>query len=325
MTNETPRSELKAIGGSTIAVILGLSKYQSNHSLWLKLTGRDTDDADNDAIQRGIAGEPVVAGMFGLNHPEYRLEQSPRITHEEHPFLVASPDRLLFDESGDAPVAGLEIKTADIRNLSEWGAEDTDEVPITYLCQCLWYLGITGLPKWHLAVGFVKSGSRKITMYREYVINRDDDMWNKMKDAAVDFWKNHIETDVAPEITEADDATVTYYKKLYPYHRDEVWAEATGDVDADINALIDARTHLDYFEKLHETLKLKIIRAIGDAEGVKSSGVKITYKTTKPSQKIDWQKIAEVMGVSQTLIDDFTDIKPGYRVFRVGKDKQDGK
>jgi hypothetical protein len=37
-----------------------------------------------------------------------------------------------------------------------------------------------------------------------------------MKQAAIDFWVNHVIPRVPPEITEADQTTVTYYKTRYP-------------------------------------------------------------------------------------------------------------
>ena len=47
------RSEIRKIGGSDIAAILGLSQWKSAHSLYLHLIGELPPQEDNEAMERG--------------------------------------------------------------------------------------------------------------------------------------------------------------------------------------------------------------------------------------------------------------------------------
>ena len=206
----TDRASIKKIGGSDIAAILGLSRWKSAHSLYLHLIGELPTQVDNDAMERGRKLEPVIANIFAANHEEFMLDDDDAFLMEDHeyPFLIGSPDRLLVRKSPASELdSGLEIKTADISKANEWSDEDTDEIPIEYLLQCQWYTGMCGLPDWHLAVGFVKPGSKKIVAYREYYIESDPARFEAMKQLAIDFWNNHVVPKVAPEVTEADAET----------------------------------------------------------------------------------------------------------------------
>ena len=115
------RSQMRVIGGSTIAAILDRSPWGPPHSVWLQLTGKLPPGEENAAMSRGHAAEPVIASMYALNHPEYMVETHGVVEHPEFPYLIGSPDRVLIQD-GEL-VAGLEIKTANIMDMNQWGEE----------------------------------------------------------------------------------------------------------------------------------------------------------------------------------------------------------
>ena len=313
----TDRANLKAIGGSDIAAILGLSQYKSAHSLYLHLIGELPPQEGNEAMERGRKLEPVVAGMFAANHEEFEVVETGIIEDSEYPFLIGSPDRMLLELGGfdGEAVSGLEIKTADISTMSRWGEEETDEIPVEYLVQCQWYAGLLGVDDWHLAVGFVKPGSRKIIGYKEYYIKSDPARYEAMKRLAIDFWNNHVVPKVPPPITQADNATITYYKNRYPQHTPDSWAYSDEKIDYLASEYLLLVGDNKEREKRAETMKLKLIAAIGENEGLVTASGKFTYKTTKPSRKINWEQCARSLGATDETIENFTAESPGHRRF----------
>ncbi|GHT17545.1 hypothetical protein FACS1894189_3610 [Planctomycetales bacterium] len=314
---------MKVIGGSTIAAILGLSKWQSPHSVFLRLTGKLESDQEGETLERGKAAEPVVASMYALNHPEYIVEEAGMMTNAEHEYLVASPDRLLFDaQNYDTPVSGLEVKTADLMLLSEWGEEDTDEIPVPYLCQCQWYAGFFGVQDWKLAVGFVKSGTRKVIQYREYCVKHNQERYDAMISRAIDFWEQHVVTGNEPPITEPDSDTIRYYRSKYPAHESGKWIEATNEVETLAKKITESQFRFKEAEHDFETYKTQMIALLADAEGVKTSAGNITYRQSKPTLKTDWKTVAEAMLTPKAVIDQFTTETPGSRRFLISKRKE---
>jgi putative phage-type endonuclease len=335
------RSEIRKIGGSTISGILGLSPWSSPHGVYLELTGEATPKADNEIFERGRKLEPVVAAMFAANHEEFDVLGLEEVTgeiiieHEDYPFLIGSPDRILSKRLSmgcencypqePRSDSGLEIKTADISKMSEWGNEDWEGVllppyylppfPLPYWLQCQWYMGLLGMPDWYLAVGFVKPGSRKIIGYKEYHIEHDPIRFAAMKQAAIDFWENHVMPRVPPEITDADPATVTYYKSRYPQHTPDSWAYSDESLDAVASELLEVKAAKKEIVQREDLLELKLKAAIGEKEGIITASGKFTHKTTKSTEKTDWKAVAIDAGAEEELIKIHTTEKPGHRMF----------
>ena len=74
----------------------------------------------------------------------------------------------LFAEDGTLNAKKLlECKTANLYSQGDWGEPGTDAIPLPYLCQCLWYLGITNLPEIDVAVLLGGSDLRIYTITRD--------------------------------------------------------------------------------------------------------------------------------------------------------------
>ncbi|MCL2119140.1 MAG: YqaJ viral recombinase family protein [Planctomycetaceae bacterium] len=313
MTQTIDRSSIKAIGGSTIAAILSDSPWGSPYSVWLQLTGKLPPGEENAAMSRGNAAEPVIASMYALNHPEYSVETHGIVEHPEFSYLIGSPDRLLIQD-GEL-VAGLEIKTANIMDMNQWGDEGSAEIPFHYWCQCLWYAGLLNVPVWYVAVGFVPPERRKISVYREYEVRPEPGQFDMMLNKAVRFWTEHVEADVPPPITAPDRETTRYLRSRYPVHEPDKWLEPTEEIEELTGRLLEARKVFDASEREFELCKTLMIAALGDAEGVTTSAGKITYKASKPTQKTDWKAVADSLSPPKEIIDNFTKEMPGSRRF----------
>ena len=119
--------------------------------------------------------------MFQMAHSEYKVvhnrkgtETPDEFTHPDYDFLVSHPDRLCRESGGEQKIAaGLEIKTTNWMNFRQYGEEGTDKIPDYYLTQVIFYLGMTGLPIWHVAVAFLNEGGG-LRQYKEFLVHNDD-------------------------------------------------------------------------------------------------------------------------------------------------------
>ena len=309
----TDRSEIKAVGGSNIAAITGQPGYESAYSLYLRLTGKLPPLEDTPEMRWGRELESRVAAMFADEHEEYEVVETGRWHHPEHDFLIASPDRILIQDG--EPKAVLEIKTSDIGMRHLFGEEMTDQIPIQYLCQVIWYMGMLNLPLCHVAVYFRKHGRKAFADYAEYKVDACPSAFESMVLAAVKFWEEHIVADVPPEITATDAHVTQYLRSRYPRHSDGKWLTATDEVNELAVRLLAAKEDLDTAEKEFELCKLLMIDKLGDCEGVTTKAGKITYKASNPSRKTDWKAIVDSFGIPQEIINRYTNEVPGSRRF----------
>src|SRR5690606_38224851 len=167
------------LGGSEIAAGLGLSPWESRFSLWHRKRGEAAPQADNDEMRAGRYLEPAVAAMFIDAHPEMRVRRAGTYRSKARRWQIANPDRIITGSSGQRGV--LEIKTA--RNADGWGEPGTDEVPVYYRAQVLWYLDVLGLSRAHIAVliGGVD--------FREYAVEWNADEVDILRQAGAEFMR----------------------------------------------------------------------------------------------------------------------------------------
>lgn len=153
------------VGGSEIAAVIGLSPFESAFSVWHRKHGLIAPVEENAQMYWGTIHEPSICAEFARRHREqWRVESAPTFAGPGRPWQIANPDRLLIADG--RTTALLEAKTA--RDDEGWGEEGTDEIPVHYRAQCLWYLDALGLSACHVAVLIAGSD------YREYVVTYDE-------------------------------------------------------------------------------------------------------------------------------------------------------
>lgn len=199
-------SRARRVGGSEIAAVLGLSPWESRFSLWHRKQSLIPPVDTNEPMLWGNLLEPVVADYFADQHPEFIVATAPTYVHRERDYQTCAPDRLCHDADTARPVAIYEGKTA--RSGDHWGEPGTDQIPVHYRAQCLWYLDCLDLRVCHLAVLIAGSD------YREYVIHYDQAEAQLMRDAAAEFIRS-IDAGERPSI---DEHTATYeaVRALHP-------------------------------------------------------------------------------------------------------------
>lgn len=125
------------IGASEAAAVLGLSPWKSNMQLWEEKVGlRVPEDIGNKPYVRyGTEAEPLLRGLFALDHPEYSVSFTPYLVyhHPTKPYITCTPDGEL-EEIATGKRGGLEVKTTEIK--SPMGYECWDgRIPDYYYTQ----------------------------------------------------------------------------------------------------------------------------------------------------------------------------------------------
>lgn len=276
----------KYLGGSDIGAILGLSPYKTALDVWLEKTGKQTHHTDNLPIRFGTFAEEFVASEY-RHATGFNLIQYPQaVVHSQHSFLVGHIDRFVtacpeakaFTDEGTCCASHLlECKTAHPFAQSQWGEAGSDEVPMSYLAQCHWYLCLTQLERCDLAVLFGNSD------FRIYQIYRDPQVENTLLESAIAFWQNHVQTDMPPQAK-----TIGDFQKLFAKETPGKTVEATDqtraliDTAREIHSVIDAKTlELDQ-------VKQSIMAQMQEAQELTYQGkVLATWKRPKPSFRFD--------------------------------------
>ncbi len=310
------------IGGSEIASLLGLNKYQTPHELWEVKTGRRTPFAGNDYTHWGTILEETVAQEFARLTGEKIRKTSKHYKHKEFPWLIGNLDRLIEKNSRHGTKI-LECKTCtddsalDDDGLKEWGSGNTynpvtkevlqedDTVPVNYLLQVQHYMNITGIDTVDLAVLFMRTRN-----FRIYTIHRNDQIIHTEIEESRVFWESVLDDKEPPLTPEERLAAVGLIKDL---------KEDYIPMDSEINFAIQRyktiraeREKLEAEEKeITDTFKL----LIGDRLGI-ADGKKILVSYGKPSERatIDSKRLKAEM---PDIYDRFVKVTNVSRILKI--------
>jgi len=175
----------------------------------------------------------------------------------------------------------LECKTANPFSRAQWGEVGSDQIPMSYLCQCIWYMAITGIEKTDLAVLFGNAD------FRIYTIVRDPELENLILEKAHHFWHEHVLKDIPPPVQTLDDCQLLFQR---------------GDPSKTLEANVETLALLARLQTLHRqgnaceeeitTLKTQIMVQMQDAEVLAHQGqVLATWKAPKPSFRLDTKRL----------------------------------
>jgi len=285
----------KYIGGSDIGAILGLSRFRSPLEVWMEKTGKETKKVDSLPLRFGSYAEEFVASEYSRATGFELLHDDSIYLHPQHSFMSAHIDRfILGDEEGLPPTRILECKTANPFSSSDWGEVGSDQVPMSYLCQCIWYMAITAIDKTDLAVLFGNSD------FRIYEIARDQGLEELVIAKATTFWNEHVLKDIPPPVQSEADCQILF-SKGNPSKSIEA-KEETLELAKRLQLL---NREIDVREEEISSIKQSIMSQMGEAELLTYQGKTLaTWKAPKPSFRLD----------SKTLELDHPEIASNYKI-----------
>ena len=287
----------KCITGTDIGSILGINRYGSPMSVFMDKIGLSDPVSENEPMFWGKALEPVIAARYERDNG-VALTQGEFMTKKE--IFGGTPDFLSKDRL-------IEIKTAGFYAAKKWGETGTDQIPESYLCQVQWYLMLTDR---EIADIPVLIGGQD---YRTYTVVRNDALIDILTSSAEAFWNDCVVPQLPPPI-DTSDASKKFLESFFPRSRGKM-LDATaesGNMARELKAMRDTIATLEGRKALLEN-QLKM--AIGDNDGIEGSNFKVTWRSTKDSQKTDWEKLAKNFNLSPHLIKEFTSVRPGSRRF----------
>ena len=275
----------KYIGGSDIGAILGLSRFRSPLEVWMEKTGKKTKKLDSLPLRFGSFAESFVASEYARATGFRLIHDESIYIHPEHAFMSAHMDRFVLEggaaNSTPTPTRILECKTANPFSAGDWGEAGSDEVPMSYLCQCIWYMAITNINQVDLAVLFGNSD------FRIYQIARDVELETVILQKAHHFWTEHVLQDIAPPAqSEAD------YQTLFSKGDAKKSLEAQSETLELAKRVALLNSEISTREEAISAIKQVIMNQMGEAETLTYQGkILATWKAPKPSFRLDSKRL----------------------------------
>jgi putative phage-type endonuclease len=281
----------KSLGGSDIGAVLGLSKYRSAVDVWMEKTGKEVGVRDSLPLRFGQFAESFVASEYALATGRSLATHDAAVIHPKYEYMHGHIDRFVLN--GDTPLIGedgritasriLECKTANPFAQSDWGDPGSDQVPLSYLVQCVWYMMLTNIDRTDLAVLFSNAD------FRIYEISRDQELEQMVLERAISFWENHVLTDIPPAATSESD-----YKILFGKSTVSKTVEAPAETCELIKKLKSLNEQIDSYEQEVSSIKQSIMGQMQDAEVLTFHGQTLaTWKAPKPSLRLDAKRLTE--------------------------------
>jgi predicted phage-related endonuclease len=234
--------------------------------------------------------EPFIAQEYERQTGLRTVIHEPAIFHPDEDFMYAHVDRLVLSGAQERSAQGqlghaetlLECKTASVYKKDEWGEPGSDQVPASYLVQCVWYMAITQCKRADLAVLL---GNQD---FRIYQIHRDMELENMVLAKARQFWFDHVLSKVPPAaVTEQD------LRTLYPNEVSGQAIEADQALLASLNDYKSKQAKISELSDQCDAIKQEIMNRMGQAEQIiLNNKVLATWKSSKPARRLDTKALS---------------------------------
>lgn len=297
LPTEIQHQRSKGIGGSEVAAILGMDKYNSPYKVWLTKTGREQPEPENKFMRAGIILESAIADFF-QKETNYRVFKSSAksvlYTHPKHKFAIGIPDRF-YQARKKIGRGTLECKNTQMQ---------LDEIIDSWFCQLQWYLGVTGTM--YGAIAWLERGVD--FKYKEYEFNSEFFDW--MIERVGKFWNENVLKQIEPAPICVEDIQM-----IYEHSAAGKTIEATEELVAAHKKISTIKSAIKELEKesaqLEEAVKLSML----DAEIIAENGNPLfTWKSSKPIQSFDKSTFKKD---NPELYSKYQIEKPGIRRFLI--------
>lgn len=165
------------VGGSEAGIIMGISPYGSELTLWYDKIGAAEPKEANLAMKMGNHLEQLVADEFCERNGKRVREQHFMMRNSKYPFAIGNIDRRVVGENAilECKTTGSRPKMKQFRN---------GEYPDTWYCQCQHYIAVGNYKMAYLAVIYRNDAGD----YEQWEIPRDDEFIELMMAEEEAFW-----------------------------------------------------------------------------------------------------------------------------------------
>lgn len=156
-TAEWEDARRDSLGGSDMAVILGLSPYETTkRDIYYQKIGKKPVVQPNPTTQiifnSGHFLENMVSNLFSYRTGYEAYEIKAMFEHPRHPYLRGNIDRFFRRHGEKEPIGFLECKTSSEFKKSEWKDET---IPTQYMVQIATYMSILNMDRCQIACLFI--------------------------------------------------------------------------------------------------------------------------------------------------------------------------
>lgn len=246
----------KGIGGSDIASILGIDSFRTPLDVFNSKVN-NFEQEDNIFLASGRALEPVIANFYAKENNIMIIEPDQDLyVSKINPVFLASIDRFFIDNN--------EKKILEIKDTTK----DVMEINPAHYCQVQWYFSVTELDK--AVIVYLDKYKRLIP----FDIQRNDELINHLQSKAMEFWNNHVLTNIPPEPVNSDDLM-----KLYHTVKAGKSIEVVDEVFNSFIELKNVKAEIKELESIKESLEFELKSVMKDAEIMTySNKIIATYK-----------------------------------------------
>jgi putative phage-type endonuclease len=273
--------------GSDLAAIMRLHPYKGPTGVYFDKIGLMPPVPMNDAMIAGHDLEDYVAQRYtrATGQRVEAMEPWSLITHDLNSWMRGSLDRMVASGT-----VGLECKTS--RYGIGFGEPGTDQVPDHYFIQVMWYMEVTGIRQWDVAVLI---GGQDFRIYHVF--------WNErtahaLQVAGRNFWMHHVmgRIEPAPDGTESQNEV---NRMKFPLATKGMLDLTQGYDGAEHVQLAESLASLKSISLAMKKMKKTKIESeaiikgfIGEHEGLLlPNKEKIGWKNSRPTLKIDHQEV----------------------------------
>lgn len=273
------------LGSHDTSAISGLNPYRKPVNVYMDKLGMSVHQEPTERMRWGLMLQSAILDEFAERMGGVELEPERFMRHPLLPWFGGTPDGTIAGRK-----AGVDAKNVQF-NRGEWGEEGTDQVPRYILFQCHHFLALTGYEVWYVAALF---GGCEL---RVYEVERDAELADMIIGMDGEFWTEHIEKEVPPEI-DGSEGWKKYTERMHPKDNGLIRAATADEVIAlrELHTVTKARKE---YEQREEELKNILRNSIGDDAGIDCGEYgKVSYRLGKGRTSID----------TEALKDNFPDI-----------------
>ncbi len=247
------------IGGPDAAAIIGAHRYRTAGDVYASIVHghRPTRSAK---MLRGLIMEPGLID-YAAEWRGVPLARDCFFVDNHVPFFRCSVDGTEPDI--DRPKVIHETKTWRPWDPEEahlrWGPTDSDDIEPSAAAQSQWEMGITGAVECHVWLYLLDEDSEP----RHYVLKRDNKRISDMRNAAEQFWWDHIFRKWPPDVAPYDEAAAA---AMYPTSVPELTIPPTQEMVMAAMEHAAARSMRDTAEAAMSRAGAVLKRIMGRAE-----------------------------------------------------------
>jgi putative phage-type endonuclease len=279
------------------ATVTGRNPFASPFDKFAELQGTTAPKIATEAMEMGVILQPIVGMLWAKKHGR-KVRANPW-TYWLEDGIGSHFDFDVVPEKGQPVTEILEAKTADKFASRDWGEQDTDQVPEAYALQCQHEIMVRGPSIVRCHLGVLLGGNR----FQTYVVERDDELIEDLLSIERRFLAN-ARLGIAPEM-DGSEAATNYLRNLSPRDNGARW-ELPESVEELATAFLSAKAQTEAIVEQTAILGNKLRLAMGDNAAGIGKLVRVSYKTGKDREVIDWKgALAGLAPLSAA-----TDLKP---------------